>query len=258
MRAKSQLPRVRTVLVYVPAASWECRDHGVDSPAGTPREGRPSPQLVKPSLFFLTSSSAVTFPRSVRQVALWPVGDQFHEFLFGLLEVVVRRCYHSTVSLGMLSAARCPLVFFFLSADKHFKVIFNNIEHSILSAKNIDFSVHVSREDVIKAAGNTELCEIVDVDPKAQCRACLTYWDDGIVYCTCGHFSDRTGKPVKCEMTQQRTRSTSSPFLISSLSRTFTSGRADHTVTGTGRKKVIKNTSREQEVHCKSSQKRSA
>ena len=28
-------------------------------------------------------------------------------------------------------------------------------------------------QDVIKAAGNTELCEIVDVEPKSQCRACL-------------------------------------------------------------------------------------
>ena len=40
----------------------------------------------------------------------------------------------------------------------------------------------------ITAAGNTELCEIVNVEPKSQCRACLTYWDVGIVYCTCGHF----------------------------------------------------------------------
>ena len=43
-------------------------------------------------------------------------------------------------------------------------------------------------QDAIKAAGNTELYEIIDVEPKAQCRACLTYWDVGIVYCTCGHF----------------------------------------------------------------------
>ena len=43
-------------------------------------------------------------------------------------------------------------------------------------------------KDAIKAAGNTELCEIVDVEPKAQCKACLAYWDVGIVYCTCGHF----------------------------------------------------------------------
>ena len=38
------------------------------------------------------------------------------------------------------------------------------------------------------AAGNTELCEIVDVEPKSQCSACLTYWNVGIVFCTCGHF----------------------------------------------------------------------
>ena len=43
-------------------------------------------------------------------------------------------------------------------------------------------------QDVIKAAGNIELCEILDVEPKAQCKACLAYWDVGIVYCTCGHL----------------------------------------------------------------------
>ena len=43
-------------------------------------------------------------------------------------------------------------------------------------------------KDAIKAAGNTELCEIVNVEPKAQCKACQAYWDAGIVYCTCGHF----------------------------------------------------------------------
>ena len=43
-------------------------------------------------------------------------------------------------------------------------------------------------QDVIKAAGNTELCELLDVEPKAQCKVCLSYWDGGIVYCTCVHF----------------------------------------------------------------------
>ena len=43
-------------------------------------------------------------------------------------------------------------------------------------------------QEVIKAAGNTELCELLDVEPKAQYKACLAYWDAGIVYCTCGHF----------------------------------------------------------------------
>ena len=31
-------------------------------------------------------------------------------------------------------------------------------------------------KDAIMAAGNTELCEIVDVEPKSQCTACLTHW----------------------------------------------------------------------------------
>ena len=43
-------------------------------------------------------------------------------------------------------------------------------------------------KDAIMAAGNTELCEIIDVEPKAQCKACLAYWDVGNVYCRCGHF----------------------------------------------------------------------
>ena len=45
-------------------------------------------------------------------------------------------------------------------------------------------------KDAIMAVGNTELCEILDVEPKSQCRACLTYWDAGIVYCTCGHLME--------------------------------------------------------------------
>ena len=45
-------------------------------------------------------------------------------------------------------------------------------------------------KDAIMAAGNTELCEIVDVEPKSECRACLTYWSAGIVHCTCGHLME--------------------------------------------------------------------
>ena len=54
-------------------------------------------------------------------------------------------------------------------------------------------------QDVIKAAGNTELCEPLYVVPKAQCKVCLSYWDVGTVYCTCGHFlRDRTKENKKC------------------------------------------------------------
>ena len=43
-------------------------------------------------------------------------------------------------------------------------------------------------QDMIKAAGNIELCELLDVEPKTQCKLRLSYWNVGIVYCTCGHF----------------------------------------------------------------------
>ena len=41
---------------------------------------------------------------------------------------------------------------------------------------------------MIHEVGNIELCELLDVEPKAQCKICLSYCDVGIVYCTCGHF----------------------------------------------------------------------
>ena len=43
-------------------------------------------------------------------------------------------------------------------------------------------------KDMIREVGNIELCELLDMEPKAQCKVCLSCWDVGIVYCTCGHF----------------------------------------------------------------------
>ena len=55
--------------------------------------------------------------------------------------------------------------------------------------------------DMIKAVGNIELWELLDVEPKAQCKVCLSYWNVGIVYCTCGQFlrdgSDENKKFIK-------------------------------------------------------------
>ena len=36
--------------------------------------------------------------------------------------------------------------------------------------------------------GNVELFELFETDPKTQCKECLSYWSEGIVYCTCGHL----------------------------------------------------------------------
>ena len=40
----------------------------------------------------------------------------------------------------------------------------------------------------IMDVGNTEICEIVNVEPKWQCKVCLKHCSTGIIYCTCGHF----------------------------------------------------------------------
>ena len=41
---------------------------------------------------------------------------------------------------------------------------------------------------MIQDVGNIALCELLETEPKTQCKACLSYWSIGIVYCTCGHF----------------------------------------------------------------------
>ena len=43
-------------------------------------------------------------------------------------------------------------------------------------------------KQMIHEVVNIELCELLNMEPKAQCKVCLSYWDVGIVYCTCGHF----------------------------------------------------------------------
>ena len=43
-------------------------------------------------------------------------------------------------------------------------------------------------KQMIHEVGNIELCELLKMEPKTQCKVCLSYWDVGIVYCTCGHF----------------------------------------------------------------------
>ena len=61
-------------------------------------------------------------------------------------------------------------------------------------------------KDMIREAGNVKLCELLDVQPKAQCNTCLSYWDVGIVYCTCGHFL-RDGTEEKKKFHQVHSRS---------------------------------------------------
>ena len=38
-------------------------------------------------------------------------------------------------------------------------------------------------KQMIHEVGNIELCELLDMEPKTQCKVCFSYWDVGIVYC---------------------------------------------------------------------------
>ena len=61
-----------------------------------------------------------------------------------------------------------------------FNKIYDRINHLIPSVQN--------QKQMIHEVGNIELCELLEAETKTQCKVCLSYWDIGIVYCTCGHF----------------------------------------------------------------------
>ena len=41
---------------------------------------------------------------------------------------------------------------------------------------------------MVQDMGNIELFELFETDPKTQCKECQSYWNEGIVYFTCGHL----------------------------------------------------------------------
>ena len=45
---------------------------------------------------------------------------------------------------------------------------------------------------MIQDVDNEELFELLETDPKTQCKACLSYWSEGIVNWTCGHLFTET------------------------------------------------------------------
>ena len=56
---------------------------------------------------------------------------------------------------------------------------------------------------MIQDMGNVELFELFETDPQTQCKECLLYWCQGIVYCTCGHLlkeSEATRGAIQCTL----------------------------------------------------------
>ena len=58
-------------------------------------------------------------------------------------------------------------------------------------------------KQMIQDVGNVELFELFETDSETQCKACLSYWSEGIVYCTCGHLLKETEHQV-CQESMSR------------------------------------------------------
>ena len=55
-----------------------------------------------------------------------------------------------------------------------------------LQQNNVYNTLSNNSKAMIHKLGNVELFELCETIPKVQCSHCLPYWNQGIVYCTCG------------------------------------------------------------------------
>ena len=60
--------------------------------------------------------------------------------------------------------------------------------HADLQQNNVYNPFSKNSKAVIRELGNVELFELCETIPKVQCSYCLLYWNQGIIYCTCGQF----------------------------------------------------------------------
>ena len=88
----------------------------------------------------------------------------------------------------------------------------------------------------IKEAGNIEISEIINAEPKWQCKSCLNHCNPGVIYCVCGRLMRQQIQP--------RIESTSHPPSTHSPYRVSTSEKTDHVVTGMEKLQDAKNTVR--------------
>ena len=88
----------------------------------------------------------------------------------------------------------------------------------------------------IMEAGNIEISEIINAEPKWQCKSCLNHCNLGVIYCVCGRLDDnRFGRESKVYLIHPRL------ILHTEL---LHQKRTDHTVTGMENHKDVKNTLR--------------
>ena len=56
-----------------------------------------------------------------------------------------------------------------------------------LQQNNVYNPISENSKEMIRELGNVESFDLCETTPKVQCSQCLLCWNQGIVYCTCGH-----------------------------------------------------------------------
>ena len=57
-----------------------------------------------------------------------------------------------------------------------------------LQQKNVYNPLSDNSKAMIREMGNVEFFELCETSPKVQCSQSLLYWNQGVIYCTCGHL----------------------------------------------------------------------
>ena len=57
-----------------------------------------------------------------------------------------------------------------------------------LQQNNVHNTFSKNSKAMIREMGNVELFELCETIPKVQCTECFLYWNQGVIYCTCGHL----------------------------------------------------------------------
>ena len=72
-----------------------------------------------------------------------------------------------------------------------------------LQQNNVYNAFSEKSQKMMKDMSNVQLFELSETDTKTQCKECLLYWNQGIVYCTCAHLlkeSEASRGAIQCTL----------------------------------------------------------
>ena len=86
--------------------------------------------------------------------------------------------------------------------NKLITIVFVNLSRNLQQNKAYNPFSTTSKK-MIQDVGNVELFVLFETEPKTQCKESLSYWSQGIVYCTCGHLlkeSEANRGAIQCTL----------------------------------------------------------